>query len=233
MRWQSLIPEVRKATGALIVTLVVVFLLVGIGQGWLHLPLLQFFALVPGSLTWQSLIAWPLHVLYTPASNGFGLIFSLFVLAWMLGALEQRFGSKRVWQLTLLVALLPGLVAFLVGMLLTALFGTAPIAIAGSAPIAIAAAALGIYLVRHQTEVYLFSAMRITPTQLFGLLFGLAVLNLVISRSIVHFVEELAAIGSGVLFGRWLERGTRSPRVGPRMSGTKLRVVRGGDRTLH
>src|SRR5688500_13499362 len=81
-RGTSAVPDVRRSTDALIVALLVVFLVVGIGQGWLRLPLLQFFALVPGSLTWQSLIAWPLHVLYTPASNGLGLIISLFVLAW-------------------------------------------------------------------------------------------------------------------------------------------------------
>lgn len=232
MNWRSLIPDMPPATRALLATLVVVFIAVGVG-GWFGLSLEPYVVLVTGQVDVATLLAWPLHVLYTPASNGLSFIFSLFVLGWMMGALEGRFGSARVWALTALVALGPGALAYGVGALLTLAFGAVPALITGSGPIVVAAAALGVYVVRHQPEVYLFGALRMTPTQLFGLLFGLALLNFVIRRSVPAFTEELAAIGTGVLYGRWLERGGSRP-ARPRVSQAKLRVVKGpGDRTLH
>jgi hypothetical protein len=229
MRWQSLIPNVPPGTRALLIALVVVFLTVEIGTFWAGLPIAPYFMLVPGALTIEAAIAWPLHVLYTPARHGFAFILSLFFLAWMLGALEQRYGRAKVFQFTAFVSLFSGLFAWATGLL----FASPPgFVITGSSVVALGAAALGTYIVRNEPEVYLFGAMRITPTQLFGFLFGMAVLNLVISRSFPHFVEELAAIGSGVLFGKWLESGRGAPRrAKPRTS--KLRVVGGSDRTLH
>jgi hypothetical protein len=230
MRWQSLIPAPGQATRVLLITLVAVFLLVSI-LSWAGVDISPYFALMPGNWGVSNLVAWPLHVLYTPASNGFSFLVSLFVLAWMLGAMESRYGGRRVYQLMLLVALGPGLLAWATGTGLGLLGMRGPAWICGASPVAIAAAAAGVYVIRREREVYLFSSIAMTPTQLFGLLFGLAILNLVISRSLPHFVEELAAIGTGVLFARSIEGGGRS--APPRTSGTKLRVVGGKDRTLH
>lgn len=233
MRWQSLIPVAGAATRVVLVALVAVFLLLSI-LSWAGVDITPYFALMPGHFGVSNLVAWPLHVLYTPASSGFSFIVSLFVLAWMLGAMEARFGGRRVYQLMLLVALGPGLLAWATGTGLGFVGIRGPAWICGASPVAIAAAAAGVYVIRREREVYLFGAVGMTPTQLFGLLFGLAILNLVITRSLPHFVEELAAIGTGVLFARSLERGSGGGRSAPpRTSGTKLRVVGGKDRLLH
>lgn len=233
MRWQSLIPNVPRGTRVLLAVLIGTFVLVEIALGWLELPIAPYIAIAPGALTPTNLVALPLHILYNPSPNGLSFVFTLYILAWMLGALDERFGPKRVYQLTALVAIGAGLAAFLVGWLVV-LAGGRPLPVVGSGPLVIAAAALGAYLVRHAPEIYLFATVRVTPAQLFGLILGITVLDLLITRSFVHFAEDMAAFGIGILFGRHLEGGPQGARRASRPSATKLRVVKGGgDRTLH
>jgi membrane associated rhomboid family serine protease len=196
-------------------------------QQWAGIPVFQLLALEPAHVgihtVWQLftyVLVWP-----PDPSHVLSFLIALLFLWLMLAPFEERFGSRRTWQLaaaTLLAAALP---ALLVGQVAPA--GPRQV-LYGLQPILLGTLAAFSWSLRGRGRINFFGVIPMQALTVLYLALGISLLLFLTSKSWVGLAADLGAIGGGIGFVQWMTRppGRRRAPKKPRSGGFK--VVRGG-----
>ncbi|MCS6798192.1 MAG: rhomboid family intramembrane serine protease [Myxococcota bacterium] len=173
------------------------------------------------------------HTLVEPtaASALVGVLVTFFFLAWILTSFEQRFGSRRTWQLFVVATLTSGVAGFAVGRLLGPSAGYAM----GTGPVLYAAFVALAFSLPRDAPVLLYGVLPVRNVHGLALAMGLSVLFFLVTRNAVTFAADLAAVATGWGLARWMQRTPRRrlTRDAPRRAGGNgrrplLHVIPGG-----
>ena len=137
---------------------------------------------------------------------------------------EERYGARRVLELTLVAALSSGIPALLVGLVLPRF--AAPLA--GPQAITLCAICAYAVLLPPYAEVSFFGLM-LKPKHLVMVMLAFSLLGFITSVNAAVLAGDLGAIGGGMAFVKhWMQRPPRR-RKGPKKGSSRLHVVRDRD----
>ena len=203
-----LTPFVKK----LLIAIFAIYLAQVIGVNWMGVPVSSYLALDPStpgvSTLWQLFT----HVFAAGTSEGyvFSLLISLLFLWWMLSPIEERFGSKRTFQLCVFATLGASIPVALIG----TMFPNSQL-IFGAQPLLLAAISSFAWMYRGRGRLSLFGVVEMKAEHLLWLIIGMSGLTFLASKNWLGLVADLGAIGAGVLFIEWLRRppsGKKQPK---------------------
>ena len=213
-----LTPFVKK----LLITLFSAFVLIITLERFAELPLSRLLALDPvglGPLTPLQIFS---YVLVERVSSVTPMLISLFFMWIILSPFEAAFGARSTFQLSL-----AGTVAAALGVILIALIAPYPgYQLYGSYPIAYAGMAAMTQVMRGG-RMWFFGVVQMTSRQLLAVLFGLSVVQFIISGDYFVLVASISAMLAGGGYVRYMARPPR--RSGSKRPGAaRFRVLRGG-----
>ncbi|MEM7435150.1 MAG: rhomboid family intramembrane serine protease [Myxococcota bacterium] len=224
-RFPPLTPFVKK----LLITLFAAWIVQIILQNWVGVGIVELLALRTGSIGLPTVWQLFTHVLAAPTELGymFSMLITLVFLWWMLAPFEQRFGQKRTIQLCVVSVLASGIAGILVGLLLAGsqrMYGAGAIIYTAIAAFA--------WSYRGRGRMSFFGVIDMKAEHIIYLVVALSGLRFLISRDLVTFAADLAAIGAGIGFIEWMKRPPRRRRIPkrkrPRKRKSSLDVIEGG-----
>lgn len=222
-RFPPLTPFVKKLLIAMFAAWIIQILL----QNWAGVPIFALLALDTANIGPHTLWQLATHVFAAPTSPQylFSMLITLVFLWWMLAPFEQRFGQKRAIQLCVAAALTSAVAGILCGLLLAN-----PSPMYGGNAMLLASISAFAWSYRGQGRMSLFGVIDMKAEHIIYLVVGLSALMFLLSRDIVSFAGDLAAIGAGIGFIEWLKRPPKRRRAKKRKrkrSGS-LGVIEGG-----
>ncbi|MCA9603218.1 MAG: rhomboid family intramembrane serine protease [Polyangiales bacterium] len=223
-------PPITSLTRTLFVVLIAAFVVETVSSNWLGFPLPAWLALTtkPWSvLTPVQIFTHPFAM--SPRRDGVvDLALTLLFLWWMLSPFEQRFGRRRAIELLAAATVVPGLAALVI-----ALPFANPAPLAGSVGWGLATLSAFAFSLPRDATISLMGVLPMRAIHLVWFSVGFALLRFLTGDSdFVLFGSELAAVGVGYGFVRWMARpqGRRrkKPSRAPKRSNP-FRVIDGGD----
>lgn len=216
------LPPLTPLTKVLLFGLLGVFVAQLVANNFLRVPLFDLLALRVGHfglLTPVQLVTW---FVATPPTPGSILPFAITMLFlwWMVGPMEQLFGTKNTVLLCAAGVVGGGLAALIVGLVFGLdglLFGPEGIFLALIAALA--------WVYRDRGEVSLFGLFSMKAIHVLYLALGFSVLGFLASRNVSALVADLGSIAAGIGFVEWTRRGRggRPGRRTKRKAGGKKR----------
>jgi len=223
-RFPRLTPFVKK----LLIGLFTMFVVVALADNWVGLGLFNILALTPANPGIQSIWQLVTYVAVTPPLPNavFGFMITLLFLWLIMAPFEERFGSRRTMQLTLVATLSASLPALAVGLLAPGIGG----ALFGANPVLVATIAAYAYSLPKNGVLNFFGVMPMKPIHLIYLVLGLSLLSFIVSKNVIGLVADLGAVGGGILFVRWMRR-PRTPKRPPpkKRRDVPFTVIQGGN----
>jgi membrane associated rhomboid family serine protease len=206
-----------------LIALLVIFVLTAILQNFVGISIVELFALDTHALSVLTPLQLFTHVfIVSPNSNAIlWLAVSGYFMWLILAPFEQRYGARRVIELTLVAAVCAGIPALASGLLLPSM--AAPLA--GPQVITLSAICAYGVLLPPYAEVSFFGWM-LKPKHLLLVILGFSVIGFLTSRNLAALAADLGAIAGGIAFVKyWMQRppprrGTKRPK-----GSTRLRVV--------
>jgi hypothetical protein len=223
-RPQFAFPRLTSTVKALIIGLLGAYVAQLVLHNWLGVPIASWLAMQPASLAAWQLVTYVVIDLGHPLMFLIGLLF----IWWALSPFEIAYGPRRTLQLCLAVTLGASLPAWLMGFVIAGspvLFGSHVLWFGGIT------ATTWLYRGRQMS---LFGIGSMTGQQFLLVLVGLSVLMFLASKNHTQLIGDLGAMGSGILFMRWLMRPRgrspvgRSRKKGPSARAKGFRVIDGG-----
>jgi membrane associated rhomboid family serine protease len=208
---------------AQLIALLVIFVLTAILRNFVGVSVVELFALETRMLSVLTPIQLVTHVfIVSPDPNAIlWLALSGYFMWLILAPFEQRYGARRVIELTIVAAISAGVPALAAGLLVPRM--AAPLA--GPQVITLSAICAYAVLLPPYAEVSFFGWM-LKPKHLLLVILGFSVIGFLTSTNLAALAADLGAIGGGMAFVKyWMQRppprrGTKRPK-GP----AKLRVV--------
>jgi membrane associated rhomboid family serine protease len=221
------LPPLTPTVRVQLIALLVIFVLAAILRNFVGVPIVEWFALETRGLSALTPVQLFTHVfIVSPDPNAIlWLAVSGYFMWLILAPFEQRYGARRVIELTLVAAVSSGIPALLAGLLVPRM--AAPLAGPGAITLS-AICAYGVLLPPY-AEVSFFGFM-LTPRHLLGVILGFSLLGFLTSMNLAALAADLGAIGGGMAFVKyWMQR--PPPRRGKRQGkgGPQLRVVGRGN----
>jgi membrane associated rhomboid family serine protease len=206
-----------------LIALLVIFVLAAILQNFVGISLLGLFALETRAVSALTPLQLFTHVfIVSPDPNAiFWLALSGYFMWLILAPFEQRYGARRVIELTVVAAVSAGLPALAAGLLVPRM--AAPLA--GPQTITLSAICAYAVLLPPYAEVSFFGWM-LMPKHLLWVILGFSLIGFLTSVNLAALAADLGAIGGGMAFVKyWMQR--PPPRRGAKRAkgATRLRVV--------
>lgn len=217
------LPPLTPVVRAQLIALLVIFVLAAILRNFVGVSVVELFALETRAISAFTPLQLFTHVfIVSPDPNAiFWLALSGYFMWLILAPFEQRYGARRVIELTFVAAVSAGIPALAAGLLLPRM--AAPLA--GPGPITLSAICAYAVLLPPYAEVSFFGWM-LKPKHLLFLILGFSVIGFLTSVNLAALAADLGAIGGGMAFVKyWMQR--PPPRRGAtRKKGSpRLRVV--------
>jgi len=222
-RFPPLTPFVKKLLIGLAATFVVTLL----AEKLAGVPCFELLALAPTIGIYSAWQIFTYVLVYPPEpgsvlSLGIGLVF----LWWMAGPFEQRFGATRTVQLLLVGTVAAGVTTLIAAQLLPSsiTFGMSPFYMAIVAGYAIS--------LPRNARLSFFGILPLKPMGIIWLFIGLSALMHIAADDWAGLMGDLAAVGAGVLFMKWILRPQRAKPKKKKKNGSRrshgFRVIEGG-----
>ncbi len=219
-------PTLNRFLKYLLGGLLAAYVLEVVAESWLGFPAASLLALragEPGVWTLWQIFTYPF--VFDPGPHGVGAFLITLLFTYLVyGDFQASFGTRRAIQLAVLVTLVCA------GATLAVAVPTgASEPLYGFDVISWGALACVAWLARGRS-ISLFGAIPLKGgEQLLLVLGGFAVLVFLVTKSVVGLVSDLAALGAGVLFARFITQGFGLPR-GPakKRRGKRFDVIPGG-----
>jgi len=216
------LPPLTPIVRVQLIALLVIFVLAAIMRNFVGISFLELFALETRALSVLTPLQLLTHVwIVSPDPNAILWLALSGYFMWLIVApFEQRYGARRVIELTLVAALSSGLAALAAGLLFPRM--AAPLA--GPQTITLSAICAYAMLLPPYAEVSFFGWM-LKPKHLLLVILGFSVIGFLTSTNLAALAADLGAIAGGMAFVKyWMQR--PPPRRGSKRPKTsRLRVV--------
>lgn len=217
------LPPLTPIVRALLIAVLAIFVLAAILGNFMGFSLVSLFALETRGLSVLTPLQLFTHVfIVNPDPNAIiWLALSGYFMWLILAPFEERYGARRVIELTLVAAVSSGLAALLAGMALPLM--AAPLA--GPQTITLSAICAYAVLLPPYAEISFFGWM-LKPKHLLLVILAFSVIGFLTTKNLASLAADLGAIGGGMAFVKyWMQR--PPPRRGTKRKGavSKLRVV--------